>query len=63
MCVHACYAQDGVWWGLSALMIGRCLGLLYRYNSPDGPVPPLALATKSSKTAAGKGGDDGNGIK
>eukprot|EP00967_Tisochrysis_lutea_P048428 scaffold59136_cov16-Tisochrysis_lutea.AAC.1 len=36
--------QEGVWWGLSALMIGRCLGLLYRYNSPAGPVPPLALA-------------------
>eukprot|EP00983_Pelagomonas_calceolata_P126788 1161340-Pelagomonas_calceolata.AAC.15 len=36
--------HEGVWWGLSALMIGRCLGLLYRYNSPAGPVPPLALA-------------------
>jgi len=38
------WGLEGVWWGLSALMIGRCLGLLYRYNSPAGPVPPLALA-------------------
>lgn len=30
-------------------MIGRCVGLLWRYNSPQGPVPPkLVAATAGS---------------
>ena len=46
--------QEGVWLGLSLLMLGRLATLVWRYNTPGGPVPPASPAGISASPGAGE---------